>query len=174
MIRHLTFTSFAIIDLASYHLYFISQVPFDNNRLVFPPVGSAVMAYCFYVPFVRLLPGGGVGLAMFSGGLLGYVIYDLTHYYLHHGAPERGSYLHSLKHYHVLHHFDDHSSGLFLFLVGKKLQILLSQKLERSFAVSRFLALFFEMPDPRKFFPVNFLKIDHPRKFFLAKFSRLG
>lgn len=25
--------------------------------------------------------------ALFGGGLLGYVIYDCTHYYVHHGQP---------------------------------------------------------------------------------------
>lgn len=25
--------------------------------------------------------------ALFGGGLLGYVMYDVTHYYLHHGQP---------------------------------------------------------------------------------------
>ena len=77
---------------------------------MFPPIAAAVIGYCFYVPFVKMLPGG-YGLAMFAGGLLGYVGYDLTHYYLHHGTPDRGSYMHSLKHYHVLHHFDDHATG---------------------------------------------------------------
>lgn len=86
------------------------KVPFDQNRLVFPPIGAAFLAFVLSVPFTQTLPGG-YGLALFAGGLLGYVIYDLTHYYLHHGTPERGSYLHSLKYYHVLHHFDDHSTG---------------------------------------------------------------
>ena len=97
-----------VIITEKHYLYF--QVPFDNNRLVFPPVAAAVLAYILYFPFTRSLPGG-YGLAMFAGGLLGYVFYDLMHYYLHHGSPERDSYLHSLKHYHVLHHFDDHSTG---------------------------------------------------------------
>lgn len=99
--------------LITFHFFLHGQhhkVPFDPNRLVFPPVAAAVLAYCFYIPFVKTLPGG-VGLALFSGGLLGYVFYDLTHYYLHHGSPERGSYMHSLKYYHILHHFDDHSTG---------------------------------------------------------------
>ena len=101
-------------SIQSKNILNLFQVPFDPNRLVFPPVAAAVLAYCFYLPFVKVLPGG-VGLALFSGGLLGYVFYDLTHYYLHHGSPERGSYLHSLKYYHILHHFDDHSTGMFVF-----------------------------------------------------------
>jgi len=99
--------------LITFHFFLHGQhhkVPFDNNRLVFPPVAAAVLAVLAYFPFTRSIPGG-YGLAMFAGGVLGYVFYDLIHYYLHHGSPERDSYLHSLKHYHVLHHFDDHSTG---------------------------------------------------------------
>lgn len=99
--------------LITFHFFLHGQhhkVPFDSSRLVFPPVAAAFFAYILYCPFVNLLPGG-VGLALFSGGMLGYVIYDLMHYYLHHGSPKRGSYLHSLKYYHILHHFDDHSTG---------------------------------------------------------------
>ena len=87
-------------------------MPFDGDRLVFPPVAAAVFAIMFSLLITSLLPGG-YGLALFAGGLLGYVAYDLLHYYFHHGMPERGSYLHSMKYYHVLHHFDDHSTGLF-------------------------------------------------------------
>jgi len=86
------------------------KVPFDSSRLVFPPVAAAVFAWLMLTFLTYLIPGG-FGRAMGAGGILGYVIYDLTHYYLHHGTPDRGSYLHSLKYYHVLHHFDDDSTG---------------------------------------------------------------
>lgn len=93
-----------------YVIYVISQVPFDTRRLVFPPAGAAFFAYIFYTVLVTFM-SYGVGMALLSGGALGYVIYDMMHYYLHHGVPERGSYLHSLKYHHILHHFDDHSTG---------------------------------------------------------------
>jgi len=99
--------------LITFHFFIHGQhhkVPFDTNRLVFPPVAASVIAYTIYAPMTTALPGG-FGQAIFAGGLVGYVFYDLMHYYLHHGTPERGSYLHSLKYYHVLHHFDDHSTG---------------------------------------------------------------
>lgn len=48
---------------------------------------------------------------MFVGGLCGYVVYDMIHYYLHYGSPKRGSYLYSLKAYHVKHHFEHQRSG---------------------------------------------------------------
>lgn len=36
---------------------------------------------------VKLMASPSVAPAMFGGGLLGYVMYDVTHYYLHHGQP---------------------------------------------------------------------------------------
>ncbi|WRX27765.1 Fatty acid hydroxylase - like 10, partial [Theobroma cacao] len=48
--------------------------------------------------------------ALFAGGLLGYVIYDCTHYYLHHGKPSEGL-SQTLKRYHLNHHFRVQSKG---------------------------------------------------------------
>jgi dihydroceramide fatty acyl 2-hydroxylase len=36
---------------------------------------------------VKLFSTPSTTPALFGGGLLGYVIYDCTHYYLHHGQP---------------------------------------------------------------------------------------
>lgn len=52
-----------------------------------------------------------VGMCVFVGGLCGYVIYDMIHYYLHYGSPRRGSYMYGLKAYHVKHHFEHQRSG---------------------------------------------------------------
>ncbi|XP_040971677.1 dihydroceramide fatty acyl 2-hydroxylase FAH1 isoform X2 [Gossypium hirsutum] len=48
--------------------------------------------------------------ALFGGGLLGYVTYDCTHYYLHHGKPSKG-YGQILKRYHLNHHFKVQNKG---------------------------------------------------------------
>lgn len=48
---------------------------------------------------------------MFAGGLLGYILYDMTHYYLHFGSPHKGSYLYSMKAHHVKHHFAHQKLG---------------------------------------------------------------
>ncbi|KAJ1420879.1 putative fatty acid 2-hydroxylase 1-like isoform X1 [Sesbania bispinosa] len=37
---------------------------------------------------VKLISTPSTAPALFGGGLLGYVIYDCTHYYLHHGQPK--------------------------------------------------------------------------------------
>lgn len=97
------------------------QVPFDGQRLVFPPVAAAVFAAFFLWILTMLLPVG-ISRAVWSGGVLGYVGYDMLHYYFHHGTPERGTYLHSLKYYHVLHHFDDHSTGTYVYPATPEIQ----------------------------------------------------
>jgi len=99
--------------LITIHFFFHGQhhkVPFDKDRLVFPPVAAGCFAYAFWRMFNFCLPGG-VGSSLFCGGILGYVGYDLLHYYMHHGSPEKGTYMHEMKHYHVLHHFNDPNTG---------------------------------------------------------------
>jgi len=88
------------------------QVPFDRMRLVFPPVPAGIIVLMLYLPIGHLLPLN-VGRALLAGGLLGYMGYDLTHYYLHHGSPTPGSYFASLKTYHVAHHYINYNQGLF-------------------------------------------------------------
>ncbi|MBV98867.1 Fatty acid 2-hydroxylase, partial [Eschrichtius robustus] len=80
------------------------KAPFDESRLVFPPVPASLVIAFFYV-FLRLILPEAVGGTVFAGGLLGYVIYDMIHYYLHFGSPHKGSYLYHLKAHHVKHHF---------------------------------------------------------------------
>lgn len=70
---------------------------------------SLVIAF-FYV-FLRLILPEAVAGIIFAGGLLGYVFYDMTHYYLHFGSPHKGSYLYNMKAHHVKHHFEYQQSG---------------------------------------------------------------
>ena len=86
------------------------QAPFDTSRLVFPPV-PASLAIAFFYLVLRLILSAAAAGTVFAGSLLGYVIYDLTHYYLHFGSPHKGSYLYHLKAHHVKHHFAHHRSG---------------------------------------------------------------
>ncbi|KAL9252526.1 Dihydroceramide fatty acyl 2-hydroxylase FAH1-like protein [Drosera capensis] len=53
---------------------------------------------------VKLLATPSTTPAIFGGGLLGYVMYDVTHYYVHHGQPAN-DVVQSLKKYHLNHHF---------------------------------------------------------------------
>ncbi|KAK7891975.1 hypothetical protein WMY93_023938 [Mugilogobius chulae] len=84
--------------------------PFDGSRLVFPPGIASLVVGLFYLSLKIVLPHI-VGVSVFVGGLCGYVIYDMIHYYLHYGSPKKGSYLYSLKAYHVKHHFEHQRSG---------------------------------------------------------------
>ncbi|NXG37524.1 FA2H hydroxylase, partial [Dromaius novaehollandiae] len=84
--------------------------PFDSSRLVFPPVPASLVVVVFYWLLRVLLPEV-LGLSMFVGGLCGYVVYDMMHYYLHYGSPKKGTYLYGLKAYHVKHHFEHQKSG---------------------------------------------------------------
>ncbi|KAM9269201.1 fatty acid 2-hydroxylase isoform 2-T2 [Cariama cristata] len=84
--------------------------PFDSSRLVFPPVPASLVIGFFYGVLQLLLPEV-LGLSVFVGGLCGYVIYDMMHYYLHYGSPKKGTYLYGLKAYHVKHHFEHQKSG---------------------------------------------------------------
>lgn len=88
----------------------LSQSPFDSSRLVFPPVPASLVIGFFYGVLQLLLPEV-LGLSVFVGGLCGYVVYDMMHYYLHYGSPKKGTYLYGLKAYHVKHHFEHQKSG---------------------------------------------------------------
>ncbi|XP_010642812.1 fatty acid 2-hydroxylase [Fukomys damarensis] len=86
------------------------KAPFDGSRLVFPPVPASLLIGFFYV-FVRLILPEAVAGTIFAGGLLGYVLYDLTHYYLHFGSLHKGSFLYGMKAHHMKHHFAHQQSG---------------------------------------------------------------
>lgn len=99
------------LALAFLIIYDLSlQSPFDGSRLVFPPGLASVVVGLFYTILNNLLPDI-VGMSVFVGGLGGYVVYDMIHYYLHYGSPKKGSYMYSLKAYHVKHHFEHQRSG---------------------------------------------------------------
>ncbi|XP_061450243.1 fatty acid 2-hydroxylase [Rhineura floridana] len=84
--------------------------PFDDSRLVFPPVPASLVVAFFYVLTYILFPEA-FALSLLAGGLFGYVVYDMMHYYLHYGSPKKGSYLYKLKSYHVKHHFEHQKAG---------------------------------------------------------------
>lgn len=77
--------------------------PMDGLRLVFPPAATAILLVPFW-NLIALFATPSTAPALFGGGLLGYVMYDCTHYYLHHGQPARGVPK-DLKKYHLNHHF---------------------------------------------------------------------
>lgn len=85
--------------------------PFDPGRLVFPPVPCAILVTLIY-SILRLIIPKNPAFGILSGGLIGYVCYDLIHYYLHHGHPKRNSWLWHLRQHHNRHHFEDYTKGM--------------------------------------------------------------
>jgi dihydroceramide fatty acyl 2-hydroxylase len=83
--------------------------PNDPMRLVMPPSVSLPLAAAFYGLFVLVL--GTPAAHLFAAGFLsGYLLYDMTHYHLHHHAPRTraGKVLREL---HMRHHFQDDTRG---------------------------------------------------------------
>jgi dihydroceramide fatty acyl 2-hydroxylase len=82
--------------------------PSDRLRLVFPPVLSVPLAALFLTGFLFGL--GPTGLAVCAGFYTGYLVYDMTHFALHHHRPRSrlGRRLHEL---HMRHHFEDDERG---------------------------------------------------------------
>jgi sterol desaturase/sphingolipid hydroxylase (fatty acid hydroxylase superfamily) len=83
--------------------------PHDPMRLVMPPSASIPLALMFLV-FFRLLLGPVWCLPAFAGMLIGYLIYDMTHYHVHHHRAKNRLSL-ALRRYHYRHHFQQSDRG---------------------------------------------------------------
>lgn len=81
--------------------------PRDRMRLVMPPMISVPLGALLFASYVLVL--GRLGLAVFGGTVLGYVVYDETHYLLHHVRP-RTALGRWLWRNHMLHHHTNHPS----------------------------------------------------------------
>ena len=77
--------------------------PWDGDRLVMPPFATLVISALLWIP-ITLVAGPVFNAALYAGMVFGYMAYDLTHYYLHHGVPTTalGKWL---RRYHLVHHF---------------------------------------------------------------------
>lgn len=82
--------------------------PRDKYRLVMPPAVSISLFFIFLAGFYPVFGDRSVW-AFHAGFVAGYMIYDLTHYYIHHFSPKT-AYGRQLKKHHMLHHFKDPSS----------------------------------------------------------------
>ena len=83
--------------------------PNDRMRLVMPPSVSVPLAALFLLLFWVVL--GAVWAPAFGGGFLaGYLIYDMTHYHMHHHTP-RTRAGRRLREAHMRHHFQDDTTG---------------------------------------------------------------
>lgn len=82
--------------------------PKDKYRLVMPPAVSISLFFIFLALFYVTI-GNPYCWAFHAGYTVGYMFYDLTHYYIHHFNP-RSSYGLRLKKHHMLHHFKNPSA----------------------------------------------------------------
>jgi dihydroceramide fatty acyl 2-hydroxylase len=83
--------------------------PNDPLRLVMPPavsipLGTVVFGAIYLVFGVTLAPGIGAGF------FVGYLVYDMLHYYVHHFRPH-GRLGRTLRERHMRHHFQDDTRG---------------------------------------------------------------
>jgi sterol desaturase/sphingolipid hydroxylase (fatty acid hydroxylase superfamily) len=83
--------------------------PNDKDRLVMPLGASIPMAIIFYVLF-RGLFGIAVGEPLYVGMGIGYLLYDGTHYAVHH-FKQRTRLGKWIRKHHMVHHFADHEGG---------------------------------------------------------------
>jgi 4-hydroxysphinganine ceramide fatty acyl 2-hydroxylase len=83
--------------------------PHDPMRLVMPPSVSVPLAILVFLGF-RALLGPDWSLPFFAGFLVGYLIYDMTHYHLHHHRSTNRLSL-ALRRYHYRHHFQQSNRG---------------------------------------------------------------
>jgi dihydroceramide fatty acyl 2-hydroxylase len=83
--------------------------PNDKDRLVMPLGFSIPLGLLFYAAFYGLF-GTYVAEPLFAGLVLGYLIYDGSHYAIHHFKPGTrvGRFV---KRHHMLHHHMDHDGG---------------------------------------------------------------
>ena len=83
--------------------------PNDPLRLVMPPSVSVPLATLFCTAFLLMLGNPG-GWLVGVGFLLGYLIYDMTHFHVHHHTP-RTRLGRLMRELHMRHHFQDETRG---------------------------------------------------------------
>ncbi len=83
--------------------------PNDPLRLVMPPSASLPLGTVFVLGFVAVLPSASA-CALSAGFLSGYLVYDMTHYAIHHRTP-KGPVGRRLREHHLRHHFQDDTRG---------------------------------------------------------------
>lgn len=83
--------------------------PRDKKRLVMPPSASIPLAALFYLLFSLFLKQKFL-FAFFPGFLLGYLVYDMLHYAMHH-HNFKSPLLKKMKQHHMLHHYKESSKG---------------------------------------------------------------
>ena len=84
--------------------------PRDARRLVMPPSASIPLAIGFYFLFTLIFHSKAHLFSFFPGFITGYLVYDMTHYALHHYNFKSGFWK-KIKQHHMLHHYEDSTKG---------------------------------------------------------------
>lgn len=85
-------------------------LPMDRYRLVMPPTLFVALAYPFWhIAHAIFFYSWYAATTVFCGGVFGYILYDMTHYFLHH--QNLPLWYKELKKYHLQHHFLDYELG---------------------------------------------------------------
>eukprot|EP01012_Entosiphon_sulcatum_P031472 TRINITY_DN3981_c0_g1_i1.p1 TRINITY_DN3981_c0_g1~~TRINITY_DN3981_c0_g1_i1.p1 ORF type:complete len:333 (-),score=37.77 TRINITY_DN3981_c0_g1_i1:7-1005(-) len=79
--------------------------PMDEHRLVFPPIPALLVGLPVILPSLALL-GLKIGFAFCIGFGVGYLHYDMIHFWIHHSVPVSG-FLKRQKRRHIHHHYKD-------------------------------------------------------------------
>lgn len=82
--------------------------PKDSTRLVMPLLVSIPLAVTFFLIFKFLF--GTYYPSLFAGLVLGYLVYDCSHYATHHFST-KNRILTAIKTHHLKHHYQDSKSG---------------------------------------------------------------
>ena len=83
--------------------------PNDSKRLVMPPSVSIPLAVIFYLIF-RAILGEAPVTPFYIGFIAGYLVYDISHYAIHHFNMHSKFWL-AIKNHHMLHHYQNEYKG---------------------------------------------------------------
>lgn len=83
--------------------------PSDSKRLVMPPSVSLPLAVFFYF-LLTSLAGVINAYPILAGLITGYLMYDMTHFAIHHFGMKSKFWL-AIKKHHMKHHFQDPERG---------------------------------------------------------------
>ncbi len=83
--------------------------PNDRLRLVMPPSVSIPLSLGFYFMFQLALPASWLPF-FFAAFLIGYLVYDMSHYAFHH-LTFQNPLLKKMKQHHMRHHYHEPDKG---------------------------------------------------------------